>query len=182
MRREDQAPTGTVARMIGFYPDDHDRFLRHRTANRIFRLGDHNQLECRPSDDHARRSLSALLESEPLDPEDEAGDWLSDFLLVDCRDLHPIAYSPPHRFGQFWIVPMLWIQRVGDSLVLYAPYPHTATTRPHHVLRVNRGKQVTTLERDDSFMIVLAPPLEVIEFEGLSHREDDGFSLGHGPR
>jgi hypothetical protein len=41
---------------------------------------------------------------------------------------------------------------------------------------VNRGRLITTLERVDTPMVVIAPPLGEIERHGgISRREDDGI-------
>ena len=160
------------------------RFLRHRRVDTVFDVGPAGELGAMPSDSSALGeygteidpAVSSALQSD-LGDADEAN-MLSRVHLIDCADGEPIAYSPPHRFGRFWIVPRLWLYKENRVWVLLAPYPEASYYRPHEVLRINRGKRISTLERDDCSIVVIAPPRETINRHGgLSVREDDAISL-----
>ena len=164
--------------------DQPPRFLRHRTADKVFEMQPDGHPASMPSDDAALEEFITRIDPEvsPVDVEDPFDESqskaLSRLLLIDSPDGEPIAYSPPHYFGKFWIVPRLWLYKDGKNWTLLAPYPHTGNYRPHHVLRVNRGKRMTTLERDDCSMVVIAPPLAVIADQGgISRCEGDGIKL-----
>lgn len=160
------------------------RFLRHRHVDKVFEVGPARELGAMPSDSAAldefgtkiRSAVSSALRSDLVD--DDAADSLSQVHLIDCADGEPIAYSPPHRFGRFWIVPRLWLYQENRVWILLAPYPGHSDYRPHEVLRINRGKRISTLERDDCSIVAIAPPLETIsKHGGLSRREDDAISF-----
>lgn len=159
------------------------RFLRHRAVDKVIEIGPSGELAAMPSDSAAlaefATEIGAAVNAPGSDVFDaRAANRLSEFVLIDCSDGGPIAYSPPHRFGKFWIVPRLWLFRENRVWTLLAPYPHTDSYRNQEVLRINRGQRITTLERDDCSMVVMAPPLEAIsDCGGLSVREDDGISI-----
>ena len=160
------------------------RFLRHRAVEKVFEIGPAEGLAAMPSDSAALAEFAASVSVAVSDAAAfdllgaVSGNALSNVVLIDCADGEPIAYSPPHRFGRFWIVPRLWLHRADRTWILLAPYPHAGAYRPHEVLRINRGKRITTLERDDCSIVVIAPPLDTIRHHGgLSTREDDGIHV-----
>lgn len=154
------------------------RFLRHRTADKFAERDPNGRLIAADSDAAAIDELARGVEQVHQFDYDDGAVPLSTVLLIDCPDGQPIAYSPPHRFGRFWVVPRLWLVREGRAWTALAPYPGAAHSRPHHVLRINRGQRISTLERDDCPMLVIAPPHSLIDaVGGVSEREEDFISL-----
>jgi len=161
--------------------DQQPRFLRHRSADKVFELDPNGQPVSTPSDFSALEEFATRISAtapNSIDEDPNESEALARFLLIDSPDGEPIAYSPPHYFGKFWVVPRLWLYKEHQTWILLAPYPHTGSYRPHHVLRINRGKRITTLERDDCSMVVIAPSLDDIAAHGgISRREEDGIRL-----
>jgi hypothetical protein len=97
------------------------RLLRHRKSELVFELDQDGNLGSMPSDAEALDEfLRAIRHEASWFDEQEQGDH-SGFLLIDSPDHAPIAYSPPHRFGRFWIVPRLWLRRQGRAWYLLSP-------------------------------------------------------------
>ena len=92
--------------------DQQPRLLRHRRVDTVFEPNHAGQLVSMPSDSGALEEYETRIRPETPSPFDEGESRaLAMLLLIDSPDGEPIAYSPPHRFGRFWIVPRLWLHK-----------------------------------------------------------------------